>query len=239
MNTRQFAELRKKSGMTQSVVAQALGLTPRTIANWEAAAPPRELSLLEGSGVHQLFLPELLGRRIPDMCDQAFEAIASEMAALWLTQHGECILLPFATRYHDMKKNMRKDVPAATCISPLVLESLTTYPLRTAETLNLAGDAIARHRAKKYKGTREAPFFASGTCESLLHVPAFTASAHGPHPVLLLSLENKLDKQGRVIMPKEGQTTIYTEEDESTAKMLAEEFRDRLLTDMALLDMIP
>ena len=92
-------------------------------------------------------------------------------------------------------------------------------------------------KAKKYKHNRASFLFKGGVCESLLHIPAFIPSPTGPQPILLLSLENKL-KENEVIATPPGVTKIYTEQDEETAKFLAQDFRDRLLDDMKLLDMI-
>jgi len=69
-------------------------------------------------------------------------------------------------------------------------------------------------------------------------VPAFTRSAQGPLPVLLVSFQNKLDKQGKVIQPERGQTQVYSKDEQMTADSLAQEFRDLMLPDMRLLDMI-
>ena len=84
--------------------------------------------------------------------------------------------------------------------------------------------------------------FKNGINESLLHVPAFvsigTKAKPVNKPVLLLSFENKLDKDKQVIIAKEGMTKIYNPYDEIEAKKLAEEFKERLLPDMKLLDMI-
>ncbi len=69
-------------------------------------------------------------------------------------------------------------------------------------------------------------------------MPAFTPSAQGPLPVLLVSFQNKLDKQGKVIQPERGQTQVYSKDEQMTADSLAQEFRDLMLPDMRLLDMI-
>ena len=119
---------------------------------------------------------------------------------------------------------------------PLAVESLTTYPLRTAELLNLRGDEITHHPAKRIKHSRASPLFHGERCESLLHVPAFKPSAAGPRPVLMLSLQNRLGKDGKLALP-EG-SPIYTDDDEVAARGLAEAARDALLPDMELLDMV-
>jgi DNA-binding XRE family transcriptional regulator len=243
MNTKDFVELRSKAGMTQAAVADALGVTPRTICAWETASPPRELTTMEAHAVRNLFCRNLLEEPISRMCEEAFQAIPSEMVAIWLVQEQDCILLPAAARYHDVQMgtlsvSARRNMQSAQCVAPLVVESLTTYPLRSGETVNLAGDAILHHRAKKYKQSRASPIFQGGLCESLLHVPAFTESARGPTPVLLLSLENRLDDHGQVIKPESGQTRIYSRTDEDAANKAADSFKDQLQGFMRLLDML-
>ena len=56
--------------------------------------------------------------------------------------------------------------------------------------------------------------------------------------MLLVSFQNKLDKQGKVIQPERGQTQVYSKDEQMTADSLAQEFRDLMLPDMRLLDMI-
>lgn len=239
MNTQQFTELRKKSGTPQKKVAISLGISSRTVATWESSTPPKDISFATSQALSELFCPQIIEPQLIEMCDQAFEVIKSELVAIWIVREKECFLLPQASRYHDFNSDefLRIEKPTAKCVASLVDESLTTYPLRSGESINLAGDAILHHKAKKYKATRAAHFFKDGFCESLLHVPGFLQSAMGPRPILLLSFENKL-KDGKVIVPGEGKTVVYTKEDEGIAKNLVEEFRERLLPDLKLLDII-
>ncbi len=103
--------------------------------------------------------------------------------------------------------------------------SLITYPLRSGETLNLAGDDIANSPHKFHAG-RANPYYHDQLCHSLLHVPYLIPNVTGPQPVALLSLDNKLEKDEdghwRVISFPEGTTgrTAFTKEDEKTAKDL-------------------
>lgn len=237
MKTCEFSDLRKRANLTQSQVALALGVSSRTISGWENN-PEKELSRIEARAIRDLFTPPLIEPRLSEMTQKAFDAIPSELVAVWLMQQGEVILMPCGARHHDLQRNTKSEFISPTCIQPLVKESLTTYPLRTGETINLAGDAITEHPAKKYKGARRHGHFSGGRCESLLHVPAFKPSATGPRPVLLLSLENKLDEHGRVIAPKKGQREIYTAEDKETASRLANEFKQQLIDDMVRLEMV-
>jgi transcriptional regulator with XRE-family HTH domain len=238
MNTKQLLELRKAADLTQAAVAEALGIGIRTISGWESSDPPRELSLIEARAIHALFCPLLLDTHLSDQVDRAFAALPSEAVSIWFVEGVECKLLPTAFRLQDLAKGSRFDVPSAQCIASLVHESLTTHPLRSGVTLNLAGDAITRHKAKRYKASRAGHIFKGGVCESLLHVPAFEESASGPQPVLLLSFENKLDDKQEVIVPVPGVTQIYTVEDQILATELAEEFKLDLRPLLTLLDVL-
>ena len=236
MTGKEFAELRRKADMTQADIATALNLTARTISHWEANQD-RVLSAIEEGAVYDVFRSKIIEGQVSEMCDVAFAAIPSEVVSIWVMERAECVLLPGASRIHDLVRNARYNVPSIMCVSPLVIESLTTYPLRTGELLNLSGNKILDHPAKKYKKSRAAQHFAGGICESLLHMPAFTPSPHGPLPVLLLSFENKLDKQNHVLICQPGNTSLYTKEDEEKAYKLVIGFRDRLLPDLRLLGM--
>lgn len=238
MNARQFCELRKAANLTQAAVADALGVGVRTISAWESSDPPKDFASIEAQAIHDLFCPLLLENRLRDQLERAFAAIPSEFVGIWFVEGIECILLPGATRVNDGSTGRRLDLPSAQCIAPLVNESLTTYPLRSGAVLNLAGDAIIRHKAKKYKASRASHVFHGGICESLLHVPAFEESASGPHPVLLLSFENKLDANLQVLVPAAGVTQIYTAEDQTVGVNLAEEFKLDLRPLLQLLDIL-
>lgn len=238
MNARQLTELRKAADMTQAAVATSLGVGIRTVCAWESSEPPRQFSPIEAQGICDLFCPILLGGRLQEQADRAFAAVPSESVAIWFVHGIECILLPNASRIQDLTTKQRLNVPSAQCIAPLVSESLTTYPLRSGALLNLAGDAITRHRAKKYKASRASHLFSGSVCESLLHVPAFEESATGPQPVLLLSFENKLDEKHQVIVPDPGVTQTYTAEDQRIGINLAEEFKLDLRPLLQLLDVL-
>ncbi|MBU0608108.1 MAG: helix-turn-helix domain-containing protein [Armatimonadetes bacterium] len=260
MNSQQFTELRKATQLSQAEIAVELGLSSRTIANWEAADPPREFSRLETNGLRHFFLPRVLGRKLSELCDEAFETIPSELCAIWLVEEGECLLVPNAARFQDLETRHRRQLTTATCTAPLMDTSLTTEPLRSGKLINEAGPHITQHPAKRYRRTREAPFFRAGRCESLLHMPAFIPSSRGPRPVLLLSLENKLDPEGKVLYlpPTENECipdpafstpldpgdqrheniTIYSAQDEEVAAALANRFCEELRPHLELLDML-
>ena len=247
MNTEHFKHLRLKSGLTQSEVAELLGVSSRTIAGWESSST-KNFTDLEAKALSQIFQPILLVQKIKDMADQAFNAIPSELVTIWIVEKEECFTLPETTRMYFAPGNC---LPKTIC--SLMQESLTTYPLRTGETLNLAGEAIKEHKAKKNKSNRASHLFKGGLCESLLHVPALIPSSRGPMPILLLSLENKLERQKNelkkanagtesvkytVIEAKPGEVRLYDDDDEAKAKALADEFKESLVEDMRLLGMI-
>jgi hypothetical protein len=236
MDAKDFADLRQRCGMTQAAAAGALGVTPRTISGWEGAERERSFSGIEARAIRDLFISDLLGDRLGEMAEQAYRKIPSEFVAIWLVHGSECIVLPEAVRLQQIGAGKRREVRSARTVVPLSEKSLTTYPLRTGESVNLAGDRIGDSPDKKYKG-RWGIQYQDGVCESLLHVPAFTPSAFGPRPVLMLSFENKLDENGRVIEGKGGQTPVYTPEDLAAATDLARKFRDELLPDLNLLGM--
>jgi DNA-binding XRE family transcriptional regulator len=236
MRTKDLAQLRTTACMTQADVAEALGVRSRTISSWETVDRP--FSRIEAHAICGLFMSRVFGPPLTDMCEQAFQAVPSEVVTVWLVKESECILLPEASRKHDLDHDARMDVQSPQATTPLVIESLTTYPLRSGKTLSVAGDAITTHPAKKYKGGRAGHQFRDGRCESVLHVPAFTESARGPKPVLLLSLENKLDEKHKVITAEPGITRIYSRQDEEAAEGLAGQFKMALLPLMDMLDML-
>jgi DNA-binding XRE family transcriptional regulator len=235
MTGKQFAELRKMANLTQDETAKELGVKVRGISTWETSI--KSLALIEARAIRALFLPLLLDGRLREICEQTFTAVPSEVTSVWLVQDRDCILMPSASRIQDFTRKERMDVPSPQCIASLYSESLTTYPLRSGEMVNLAGDSISHHKAKKYREGRSGHQFRGGICESLLHVPMFIESAGGPQPVLLLSLENKLDEQQQVIVASAGVTRLYTAEDEHLARCLAQQARDELRPVLELLDM--
>jgi DNA-binding XRE family transcriptional regulator len=84
MDTKQFSDLRKRVEMTQALVAEALGVTSRTISAWETANPIRDLSRPEAKAIRDLFRGPLLENHLWDLCGQAFDLIPSEMVSIWL-----------------------------------------------------------------------------------------------------------------------------------------------------------
>jgi len=244
MDTGQFAVLRDKVKMTQAEVANRLGVTSRTISAWESANPPKIVTHAEALAIRGLFQSPLLEPRLSEMCTRAASEVYSEIAAIWLVEDADCVLLRGAAHYYEsdrpIGKRSRRGIEMGESRLHLVQPSLTTHPLRSAERLNLGGDAITRHPEKRHKKNRATHLAAGGICHSLLHIPAFTPSPKGPHPVLLLSLENKMDEEtGSVIERGDGETEpVYTAEDESLAERLAQEFRDELFEDLQLLEML-
>ncbi len=232
MTTDQFAELRRRAGLTQEEIGKRLGLTGRTIASWEACDPPRNLSLPEVQAIRWICQPLLLSEPLEEMCRQAYQAVPSELVAIWVCQQGECLLLPSGLRSSEHPEGHSGLI----VIAPLTDVSLTTWPLRAGELLNLAGEAITRHPAKRLPG-RTTQLAAGGQVESLLHVPAFAPGPQGPRPLLLLSLQNKLNGDGRVHAAGE-EMQLYTADDEHRAQSLVREFRERLEADVRLLGML-
>lgn len=75
--------------------------------------------------------------------------------------------------------------------------SLVTFPLRKGESLNLTGDAIAKHTYRGTRGLNRAnALYHDQLCHSLLHVPYFIFGESAPQPVVLLFIDNKLEEDG-------------------------------------------
>lgn len=247
-----YNQLRGSSGLDPEKVRVALGVDRETAARWhDEVLRDLEFSEEQAKAILSFFLTD----RIENCCDRAFEAIPSEAVAIWLVverpdtelrqaRQRDCILLPNASRIHDLDQGRRRSQTNPRFETPLVNEplvnlSLTTYPFTSGKLLNLGGDAITEHEAKKHKQNRANFIFKGGICESILHVPAFVESGDDRYPVLLLSLENKLDSQRRVIIRAPGdRTTAYTGNDEREAVRLAEEFKEQLLPLMKDLGMV-
>jgi hypothetical protein len=233
-----LAELRGKTGTTQATIAHALGVSLRSVSAWESAGEPKQFSPIQARGIQELFMPKLLDEPLMKMTEEAFLVLPSEISAVWLVWEDDCMLLPSGVRRHDFHTGGRSEVSSPRCVSPMRVDSLTTWPLKAGEIVNLAGSGILAHPAKKHRENRAALHFRGGVCESILHVPAFAPSPKGPRPVLLLSLENKLDLDGEdVLVAGEEAEPLYSDEEVDCAERLAQAFRDRLLPDLCLLGM--
>ncbi len=115
-------------------------------------------------------------------------------------------------------------------------DSLTTYPLRSGECIRLAGDDIDASSHKRVPG-RVNHFYHDQLCHSLLHVPYHIPDVHGPQPVVLLSLENKLERDGNnqwhvIPCPEGASGEVFTKEDEETAKDLVKKIYENDLRDI-------
>jgi hypothetical protein len=223
-----FSRLRRDAGWDLHEAAVTLGIDSESVSGWEDEdLREQEFSEEEAKAIRTAFL----GERIARFCDRAFDAIPSEAVAIWIViGQRDCVLLPYASRLHDLDHDTKIAQPNIRFETRLVDLSLTTYPFRSGRALNLAGDAITEHESKKFKKNRSAVMFGGGVCESLLHVPAFVESEKERYPLLLLTFENKLDSQRRVIVPSRGdRTSVYSEADEAEATRLANEFKVGLL----------
>lgn len=228
--------LRIQVGMSQWDLSQCLGISARTLSKWEAQNGdiPRPYVL----AVRERFEDMVLRSILCEASKQAFHGIPSEWICIWLVRDLHAVLLKDVSRFQCLwPKERRGDCPwsrgchrdTESCwrgdlvAKPLGERSLTTYPLRSGEIVNLAGDAISQHDSKKMPG-RPNHFLKDGMCESLLHVPYLIPTDAGPRPVALLSLENKLEctgeKQWRVIIAPPGVTKVYTAEEEAQAREL-------------------
>lgn len=72
-------------------------------------------------------------------------------------------------------------------------DSLTTEPLKAAKIVRLCGNKIDVHPFKRMPG-RGNHYYNDHEGHSILHIPLFVRGHNFPQPVLLLSLENKLQE---------------------------------------------
>lgn len=105
--------------------------------------------------------------------------------------------------------------------------SMVVQPLRSGKTIRLAGDDIVDSPYKLIPN-RSNMFYHDQICHSILHIPYFFESERGPLPMLLCSIENKLEKakeQWKVKKFKENERGIaYTPDDEEKAIKQIESF---------------
>ena len=78
-------------------------------------------------------------------------------------------------------------------VKSLKEKSLITYPLRSKDTLNLAGVDITRHEFKRTKD-RYNHFCNDNIVHSLLYIPWVVTGDEHPVPIFLLSIRNKLER---------------------------------------------
>jgi len=231
----EYSRAREAAGLDPALVASRCRLDVTTVSAWDSQAaagqvlPDRHAATIRG------FLHEALCDLLKNLCEDAFKKVPSEYVAIWLVvDQRECVLFPGACRNQDLvpfrvaaKENVEIRVRRDD-------QSLTAYPLfRSRKLLNLAGDAIKEHEEKKHRSRANA-VFSGGICESLLHVPAFYNGESNSAPVLLLSLENKLDKKQVIVRTGGDRTPVYSEADEVLAGKLAMEFEARLRPLLAL-----
>jgi hypothetical protein len=200
--------LRTKTSTTLEAMATILTVTSRTLSKWEAEDEPIARPYV--LAVRDRFVDSTLGPLLRSITQEVFRIAPSERINLWLVRDWVAILHSNTSRRQCLRPRSERD--RCTWIHgecsddycfhnpkisrPLGGElSLTTLPLRTGETLNLAGRHITDHPAKLFP-TRNNEFLASGRCESLLHAPCLIPSDRGPRPVALLDLENRLDPDG-------------------------------------------
>jgi transcriptional regulator with XRE-family HTH domain len=192
--------IREQQKLSQADLARLLGVSLRTITNWEGADIELPIPI-----AHQLrtsyqedYLNEILG----EITEAGFEAIPSEVVNVWLVDRFQCVMFSGGNRLakaiestaecHTFHSKERREVPTPTMLIPMQQDGLTTYPLKTAIPLIEDGEGIKAHPKKRYKGTDVANHLSCGRCLSLLYIPIFEPSAWGPIPVFLLCFQNKL-----------------------------------------------
>jgi len=234
--------LRDVAGLTQAEAARDLGVSVRTVAGWEA--DERALPAAEAARLKDLLLEPILGPMLARRCELAYLAVPSEVVSIWYVDHAsaEAVRLASAHRIQDLgvpTPARREFDTTRHAVSLRISRSLTTWPLRSGELIELSGDAIQEHPQKRQQRHRFGFDFAQGRCESLLFVPYFVASPGGPEPVLLLALENRIVNGGVTRDPADGTYADVVPRARALIRELAEDplpdERLSLLTATALL----
>jgi transcriptional regulator with XRE-family HTH domain len=244
MRGRIAANIRKQHNLSQADFAKKLGVSLRTITNWETSGA--ELPVSIAYQLRTTYQESYLGDALIQLGDKAFAEIPSEMVNIWVVEGPRCILLTGGERLADgteselvytFDRTKRRDVWTPTLLIPLEQESLTTFPLRTGVTLNLHefDDGIKNHAHKRHKGTDVAIYSLCGRCRSLLYIPVFEPSGWGPMPVFSLCFQNKLTES--MELPKK-QPPRYTTEDEQRGRSLAEANKTHIVQKLIELDML-
>jgi DNA-binding XRE family transcriptional regulator len=223
--------------------ASLLGVTPKTLRSWERdsdADLPKSIAYM----IKSRFREDILGPLLGDLSDAAFQKLPSEVVNIWVIDNAECILFSAGNRLAEVMPpadskpavfcdRRRRDVGAPTMLIPISHRSLTTYPARSAKTLNLLGDEIKIHPEKGQSGTRSASQFWDGVCENLLHVTGFYPGNFGPLPLCVLCFQNRLDPVTRQVGKMR-----YSPEEQAIALDWADKSVERLQPYLEMLDMI-
>lgn len=254
MKTHEFFALLKKTQIDEQTAARALGITDKTMGQWHKPEfNEKELSDRYTEALSRLFQEPLIESAVEGLTDEVYAAVRSEIVILWVvrfpqpwqrgpTHYGQrfsVICLKTAQRLQDLSPDAFKRDTRRSASHQFTYEvtenpqdSLTLYPLSTGQPLSLAGEAIADHPAKKHKQTRACLNAANGLSESILNVPIFTGPCAGHiRPLFIISLENKLDAEGKVIEAEPGHVSpqIYTMRDLELVYQVAEKAKKVLL----------
>ncbi len=222
--------IREHNNKTQSDFSRELGVSTRTIANWESSCT--ELPISISHLIKANYMEDILSPHLKSFVEIAFKQIPSELVDVWIIElRQSCILFPYGYRLAKVSndkeegkfslKNQR-EVLSPTMLIPLKDKGLTSYPARTGKTVRLAGINILNDERKRHKHTRMGIHFADGVCRHLLHVPALVETGQGPCPVGVICFQNKIDLENGCLYPDE-EDEGYTQEDENIAIKLAEQ----------------
>ena len=198
--------------MQLAELAANLEISARTLKKWESDAEYR-IAAPYAEYVRLLAKETLLTTHVKSIADNAFTVVPCEYISVFLVTGPYLLLLPNTTRleyqglpvYHNdeiLKKRSDK--------------SLTAWPLQTGRVLNLSGDDIWNHESKSLPN-RNASYLTNGICESILKIPYLQPSSTegAPIPKALLSMENKLDRNGTVLKHDTGKQ-CFMEHDVAT-----------------------
>lgn len=215
-------------------IAHFLGVTTRTIAQWEKGKNCH-LSLIEQDGIMRIFHGIII-KQVQQSLEEIYQAIPSELVSLWIVQKDrfdscdKVVCLPRCTRLEThIPKYLNTSI-----IMHLSDISLTTYPLKQKDTLNLAGDYISNSKFKRNKGHRSSYFSATGICHSLIH----TGFHYGETPVCMLSLENKLNNDKVIEWNENIGEYIYSKHDVETAEKFVKNLGNKIYLDMITMGML-
>ncbi len=200
---------RSKYSYSNREMAQMLGITERTLINWESSE--EDLSPPYQNFLGQIF-EDVVIVNAQETLDRLFKIVPAEHMAFWFyLGHEKIVLFRNSARHLNFTAQTRT-FQNDEVIKDLEDISLTTAPFTYAVTINDAGESICDNRYKSYKGTRYVHYLQNRTLESILKLPRFMK---GPKPLYLLSLENKLhkiDDRYEIIQPQ-GSEKVFTEND--------------------------
>ncbi len=247
---------RKATKMSLEALAKKVDLDSSTIQLWEEE--DRELCGLYKKAFRDIFGIIILQPLVQNVAIAGFNKIECEMAAVWLVREDECILLPKTPVYkcfypkncpwfNPKSKDKNLECLKKYCFrgeitqKDLQQKSMTTSLLYDkkwkGKILNLRGDDITFHPLKRFP-TRLSPYLyggkdnAGGLVHTLLHIPLIEKNKS----ILLLSFENKLDKDGNVLKyeGQDGKNGFSKDDEKNALQLLKSKVVSELIREMKI-----